>query len=246
MATYFISDLHLSEKHPNQAQLFFDFMTNTAPKADALYILGDFFNIWIGDDDLCEFHQRVIDTLNQFSKTGTPLYFMHGNRDFLIGDDFEKAAGFELLNDPSVVEIYGEKVLLAHGDGLCLDDKRHLRFRGFTQSWLIKKIFLSLSLSRRRNMAKKIREHSHGQEYVASDIRWDVTHAETLRLMRRYQVKTLIHGHTHRPSLHYFQMDGESVCRVVLSDWGSQGNVLIWENDGTKRLVYFGGGGVLS
>lgn len=234
MNTLFISDLHLEPAHPGITRLFLDFLQNQAIHADALYILGDFFAAWLGDDDLTEFNQTIIQALKNLTDKGVPVYFMHGNRDFMIGHEFMRQTGCRLLADPTVINLYGLPTLLMHGDSLCTEDKAYLRFRRIARNSLYQKIAMYTPLAWRRAFAQGMRRPRAQpiNKYIM-----DATPQEINRVMQQHNVTLLIHGHTHRPAIHNFDIDNQSVCRIVLSDWSDEmGSVLVCEADGEKYL----------
>lgn len=234
--TLFISDLHLEAERPDITACFLKFLRQRAPHADALYILGDFFEVWIGDDENTPFQRRIVAALKQLTDTGFPIYFMRGNRDFLVGEAFMRATGCHFLLDPTVIPLYGQHVLLAHGDALCTEDRAHQRFRKYTQDPRYTRFFLSLPLCIRRFVARWIRKKS--QKHIAhlDYTIMDVTQAAVEQQMSVCQVTQLIHGHTHRPAIHRFQLQGQPACRVVLGDWHTQGSVLVYDENAQMRL----------
>jgi UDP-2,3-diacylglucosamine hydrolase len=218
-----ISDLHLEQERPDISRAFLHFLESRASEAKALYILGDFFEVWIGDDAISPFQRSIAQALRQLSDSGTRIYLMHGNRDFMIGQAFCREAGCTLLRDPSLVELGGEKVLLMHGDSLCTQDEAYMRLRRWLRNPLALFILRHLPLATRRQLARKLRKESREQTRMkASDI-VDVTPAEVPRIMAAHGVRTLIHGHTHRPAVHPLQVAGQPARRIVLGDWDSQG-----------------------
>lgn len=218
-----ISDLHLEQERPDISRAFLHFLESRASEAEALYILGDFFEVWIGDDAISPFQRSIAQALRQLSDNGTRIYLMHGNRDFMIGQAFCREAGCTLLRDPSLVELGGEKVLLMHGDSLCTQDEAYMRLRRWLRNPLSLFILRNLPLSTRRKLARKLRKESREQTRMkASDI-VDVTPAEVPRIMAAHGVRTLIHGHTHRPAVHQLEVAGQPAQRIVLGDWDSQG-----------------------
>ena len=219
MSVLFISDLHLQAERPDISRAFLRFLHERASKAEALYILGDFFEVWIGDDGMDEFQQEIVHALHDLSRHGTRLFVMHGNRDFLLGKRFCRAAGCTLLEEGTVIELQGEKVLLLHGDSLCTRDEGYQRMRRHLRSTLGLLILRSLPLSKRRQLAQKLRSTSRSQTRMkAADI-IDVTSEEVPQVMARYGVRSLIHGHTHRPAIHELDVNDQSARRIVLGDW---------------------------
>jgi UDP-2,3-diacylglucosamine hydrolase len=234
--TLFISDLHLSEHTPAITAAFFELLRNQARQAHALYILGDLFEAWIGDDDLTPYHLSIINALQQLS-TATAVYLMVGNRDFLLGKSFAKASGCQLLPDPTLIDLYGQPTLLAHGDLLCTQDKAHIAFRRMTQKPWLQHLLLGLPLSWRAKVAVKLRAQSRRRNKRLPSAMMDVNPGAIADIMRRYKVKQLIHGHTHMPSLHSFLLDGSWVKRVVLNDWDEGGGALLCLPNGEMRLT---------
>jgi len=229
-----ISDLHLEEQRPDITRAFLFFLQDRAAHADALYILGDFFEAWIGDDAMTPFQHRIAEALRQLSDGGTRIYLMHGNRDFMLGKGFCRAAGCTLLGDPSVVELGGERVLLMHGDSLCTRDVAYMRLRRWLRNPLVLLILRNLPLATRHRLGRKLRKESRMQtRQKAADI-VDVTPDEVLRLMHEHGVRRLIHGHTHRPARHPLQVDGQPAERIVLGDWDAQGWALQIDAEGYR------------
>ncbi|WP_332820763.1 UDP-2,3-diacylglucosamine diphosphatase [Pseudomonas sp.] len=233
-----ISDLHLEQERPDISRAFLHFLESRASEAEALYILGDFFEVWIGDDAISPFQRSIAQALRQLSDNGTRIYLMHGNRDFMIGQAFCREAGCTLLRDPSLVELGGEKVLLMHGDSLCTQDEAYMRLRRWLRNPLSLFILRNLPLSTRRKLARKLRKGSREQTRMkASDI-VDVTPAEVPRIMAAHGVRTLIHGHTHRPAVHQLQVAGQPARRIVLGDWDSQGWALQVDDQGFRQAPF--------
>ncbi|WP_250462403.1 UDP-2,3-diacylglucosamine diphosphatase [Microbulbifer litoralis] len=223
MTSYLISDLHLDENRPEITRAFFDFLRGPAAGAEALYILGDFFEVWIGDDDDAPLAREVADELRRYSGSGVELYLMHGNRDFLLGQDFAHRAGAVLLPDPSLVTLAGQKVLLMHGDSLCTLDEEYMVFRQQARDPDWQEALLAKPLDERRQIAAQIRAVSKSMNSRKAEDIMDVTPAEVEKAMRAHGVHTLIHGHTHRPDRHQFSLDGTAAERIVLGDWGTFG-----------------------
>ena len=222
-----ISDIHLTPSMPLTAQRFFDFCEKEAPKVEAVFILGDLFEYWVGDDTSSSspFQQEVLRALASLS-TKTKTYYVHGNRDFLIGSGFLKKTGLTLLADPSLIDIAGEKYLVCHGDSLCTADIGYQVFRSIVRKPWIQKLFLSMPLSWRRSIANSLRSNSHAQyQYSASkssalnSVRTNVTLEACAAVMKDWSMTKLIHGHTHLPAHHHEQLDQQTWQRWVLSDW---------------------------
>lgn len=227
--TLLISDLHLHPGAPDLAEDFLGWLDTRARDADALYILGDFFDAWIGDDLLDHADRdpsgsatlaiRVAAALRRRSDAGTAIYLMHGNRDFLLGHRFAAAAGAKLLTDPAVLRFADEPVLLMHGDSLCTRDEAYMAFRSQTRNPAWQEQILSMPLADRIQLAASLRQQSgEANSNKAEDI-MDVTPEEVERVMRDHGVTTLIHGHTHRPAVHDFELDEQPARRIVLGDW---------------------------
>ena len=239
MTTLFISDLHLCAERPEVNAAFFHFLLTSAAKAEALYILGDLFEAWIGDDDPAVLSQQVIHALRALTDGGTRLYFLHGNRDFAIGKRFARETGATLLKDHSLLTIGNEQILLLHGDTLCTDDIAYQRFRRCIRNPLLLSIMRCLPLKTRQNMGHKGRSKSMAANRQKSATIMDVTPTAVTALMREYGVTTMIHGHTHRPYCHTLKLDdGSPARRIVLGDWGSKGWV-VSAKDGELILSSF-------
>ncbi|WGL62845.1 UDP-2,3-diacylglucosamine diphosphatase [Pseudomonas sp. CW003PS] len=233
-----ISDLHLEEKRPDITRAFLLFLATRARQAEALYILGDFFEVWIGDDGMTPFQHEIADALRELSEAGTRIYLMHGNRDFLIGQRFCREAGCTLLSDPHKVQMNGEPVLLMHGDSLCTLDVGYMKLRRWLRNPLSLLILRNLPLSTRQKLALKLRNESRAQTRMkASDI-VDVTPEEVVRIMAEYGVRTLIHGHTHRPAVHELIVNGQAARRIVLGDWDRQGWALQIDDEGFNQAPF--------
>lgn len=233
MANYFISDLHLSPKHPHLSELFFNFLKEIEGKADNLYILGDLFELWLGNDIQTDFQQTIIDAIHRCQQAGTVVYFMPGNRDFLIDNTFHEKAGWVVLTDPTCIDLYGTSVLLMHGDTLCTKDVVYLRLRYWAlQAW-IKKLVLALPRALRLKIATKFQNASrkHQQQAVKKDL--DAQLPAIKQALANADVDVLIHGHTHLPSIHLFRDNANADWqrRYVLSDWGESGHALVWDED---------------
>ena len=230
--TLFIADLHLSEDRPDITQAFVRFMRQQAAKAQALYVLGDLFEAWIGDDDQSPFNQEVKLTFRQLVDSGVPVFFIHGNRDFLIGRRFARETGITLLPEQQVIELNGNKVLIMHGDSLCTRDEVFMAFRKKSRGWWWPRLMLSMPLWYRRRVARNARAKSKQHNANKPEYIMDVTPSEVERVMRDAGVTTLIHGHTHRPATHQFMLDGKNATRIVLGDWYSQSSCLTADSAG--------------
>ena len=239
MPALFISDLHLSEDRPAANERFFSFLEKEARGAEALYILGDFFEYWIGDDDLGQpFNAVIAGLLQGVSRSGVALHFMHGNRDFLVGQGFCETTGARLLDDPTVLELQGEKTLLMHGDTLCTDDLDYQAWRRTARSSAWQQQFLAKPLAERRKAVGQMREKSKQvvQEKTAEIM--DVNDDAVRQALRSHGVRRLIHGHTHRAGRHRLEVGGRACERWVLPDWYGRGGYLELAR-GKPRLVRF-------
>ncbi len=230
----FISDLHLDPARPGIVRLFLEFLARARDEAQALYILGDLFEAWIGDDAVRD-DEPALAGLRAFAASGRPLYVMRGNRDFLLGEDFERITGARLLPEPTVIRIDGERVLLLHGDSLCTDDHEYQKFRAMVRDPAWQRQFLALSIAERVQQARAARGESHQRNSALDDHLMDVNQAAVLEAMGGHGVRTLVHGHTHRPAIHKLEIDDQPARRIVLGDWYEQGSVLRWA-DGVADL----------
>lgn len=219
MTTLFISDLHLEESRPDITDAFFTFLKNRAMGVERLYILGDFFEAWIGDDEKTPLQEQVAGALKALANSGTDIFLMHGNRDFLIGEDFCHRAGATLLDDPTVVDLYGTPTLLMHGDSLCTADVEYQKFRANMRNPQMQKMMLARPLEDRQKMARQLRDMSMAKNQGKAEAIMDVTPEEVVREMETHGVQRLIHGHTHRPAIHDLEANGKGARRVVLGDW---------------------------
>lgn len=237
--TLFISDLHLQPERPDITENFFTFLKTQAIQADALYILGDLFEAWVGSDDCAEFNQSICQAILNLTQAGIPVYFMRGNRDFLIARDFIKATGCQILPDPSKMALYGVTILLTHGDMLCTQDPKHQRFRKFSQNPKYNFLFLKLPLFLRRWIARSLRQASRKHTSQLSYSAMDVSASAVEELLVSHHVRQLIHGHTHRPAIHALSIDHQPAQRIVLGDWEKQANALIYWANGEFQLVRY-------
>ncbi|MCP4475287.1 MAG: UDP-2,3-diacylglucosamine diphosphatase [Gammaproteobacteria bacterium] len=235
MATLFISDLHLQASCPEITERFCQFLQNQAATAEALYILGDLFEAWVGDDNDTPLIQQVVAALRQLTEHGVALYFIVGNRDFLMGKRFSKACGGQLLADPSVITLYGNRVLISHGDLLCTGDSSYLRFRRIVRLRWLQKLFLLLPLKLRQRIAVNARQRSQYHVSQTPLALMDVTPGEDEKWLQQYQAQLLIHGHTHRPAIHTLS---SQQTRIVLPAWDQQGGYLLCQADDNQQLAY--------
>jgi len=230
MTTLFIADLHLSDQRPEITELFIHFLNNKARQCRALYILGDLFEAWLGDDCILPSYQPIIQSLKDLSDNNIPIYFIHGNRDFLIGEEFCNLTGCTLLNESTVINIDNKQYLVMHGDTLCTDDVKYQEFRKMVRSPEWQQQLLAKTPAERIALAKQFRDMSKTETAEkASDI-MDVNQAEVESVMQNAKIDILIHGHTHRPKIHNFNLSGQPAKRIVLGDWYEQGSVLSLDN----------------
>jgi UDP-2,3-diacylglucosamine hydrolase len=235
----FISDLHLAPERPEIIRLFGKFVDEIAVNSDTLYILGDFLEYWIGDDDNSEGLEPVFSALTRLHHAGTAVKFMHGNRDFLVGKKLAAKYQFEIIKEPYVEQFDGKSILLMHGDLLCTDDIAYQKFRRKVRNRMTQRIFLLLPLSIRERIAESLRNTSEKATAYKSEIIMDVNQQAVEDSMRAHNANILIHGHTHRPGKHAFSIDGDQVQRIVLGDWYKNGNYLRINNDNEFELVQF-------
>ncbi len=224
----FISDLHLCQSRPAITSQFLEFLDNSARHADALYILGDFFEYWAGDDDLEDpAHQAVLNGLSRLHQHGISIYLMHGNRDFLLGSLFSEKTGVQLLADPTVISLYSQQILLTHGDALCTDDIAYQDFRAQVRQPAWQQQFLQLPLQARKAQIEALRQRSELEKSHKSESIMDVNADAVAQLLKEYDYPPiLIHGHTHRPAKHMIHIDDHITERWVLGDWYEQGSCL--------------------
>ena len=240
MPTLFISDLHLDGSRPDITAQFLAFLQTEARNARALYILGDLFEAWIGDDDPDPDKRRIVQGLRSLTDSGVACYIMHGNRDFLLGKRFCAATGTQLLADGTVIDLYGRRVLLLHGDTLCIDDPAYQRLRRIVRNPLTQFIMRNLTLGQRQRLAQKMRAgskaHIDAMGKSTPDI-MDVNAHEVVKTLQDHGVDCMIHGHTHRPAIHEVALpNGGKGIRIVLGDWYDQGSVLRWDESGYEMV----------
>ncbi len=219
MSQLFISDLHLDENAPEITAFFYSFLDKIAPGAEKLFILGDFFEAWIGDDEQTALQVEVAAKLSRLNQAGTEIFLMHGNRDFLIGESYAQQCCATLLTDPTVIDLYGRKALLIHGDSLCIDDKEYMKFRGFARSSAWQQQVLTRPLEDRKKMAMQMRQLSMAKNQGKTQEIMDVNQDEVIRVMQDHNVDLMIHGHTHRPAEHPIILNDQPASRIVLGDW---------------------------
>jgi len=236
MTTLFISDLHLDDRRPETTGLLMNFLQNEAGGADALYILGDLFEFWLGDDVPSKCATQVASALSALNDSGVPCYFMHGNRDFLLRDSFARQAGMTLLPEECVVNLYGEQVLLMHGDSLCTDDIPYQQFRTLVRNPAWQDDFLSKTPQERLQVAMQARDASAEHKDNVDTAIMDVNQGEVIAAFERHGVQKMIHGHTHRPATHDLEANGGPAERIVLGDWYKQSSVLRVSPDGYELL----------
>jgi UDP-2,3-diacylglucosamine hydrolase len=232
VTTLFISDLHLDASRPAITAQFVHFLDTDARRAEALYILGDLFESWIGDDAPDADQSAAILHLRSLTDSGVPCFVMHGNRDFLLGEHFCLMSGARLLADPLMMTLYGEKVLVMHGDALCTDDHAYQQLRATVRDPGWQRQFLALNVRQRRALAGAARDGSKAHTAATSYAITDVNADSVATVLRNSGASILLHGHTHRPAIHALQVDGRACTRIVLGDWYTQGSVLRWINGG--------------
>ena len=229
-----ISDLHLDPARPEHLAGLETLLDNHTGKADRLYVLGDLFEAWIGDDDDSPFNRQAIDAFRRFSDAGSELFFMHGNRDFLLGDKFADDCGGALLDEGTVADLYGTRALLMHGDSLCTLDTAYQQFRTMARNPQWQQGMLAKPLEERRMIAQGMRMQSQGNNANKPENIMDVTPAEVVRVMEDAGVRHLIHGHTHRPAVHDVALKDGTGTRWVLGDWGARGWWIVADSDGLR------------
>ncbi|MDD5394508.1 MAG: UDP-2,3-diacylglucosamine diphosphatase [Thiothrix sp.] len=241
MTTWFIADLHLDASRPGITQQLLDFLASVQGRADALYILGDFFEYWVGDDALGTPHAAVflpvVDALQRLSASGVPMYFQHGNRDFLVGEGFAKATGCTLLPEQQVIDLYGTPTLLLHGDSLCTDDVEYQQLRKLFRNPQWQQQFLSLPLGERIQQAEAMRVQSRMRMQGKAETILDVNPQAVVETMAAAGVSRLIHGHTHRPAVHDVTIANRPAQRIVLGDWHEDRGSFLSVDAGEVRLT---------
>ncbi len=236
MAALFISDLHIDASRPAIIEQFLQFLSSEAKSASALYILGDLFESWIGDDAPDAAQMSAIEGLRTLTLSGVRCFVMHGNRDFLLASQFCRMSGADLLPDPVLITLYGETVLVMHGDALCSDDYAYQRLRATVRDADWQRQFLALSIAARRSLAGAARAGSQAHTAAMENTITDVNADSVARALRAAGTATLLHGHTHRPAIHALQVDDRPRTRIVLGDWYHQGSVLRWDQNGPQLI----------
>lgn len=236
--TYFIADLHLAENRPDMTACFLSFLQNDAPQAQALYILGDLFEYWVGDDDDSAFIIEISQAIKTLAELGCKIYFIHGNRDFLLGKRFAQQCNMALLPEITLIDLYGKPVVIMHGDTLCTRDVDYQTFRKKSRSWWWQAMVKNLPLFVRRKIANNYRIKSASATAMKSQDIMDVTTSEVVKCLEHHQSQLMIHGHTHRPAIHQLTANKNPAQRIVLGDWYEQGAWLKVTPD-TMELVNF-------
>lgn len=236
MRTLFVSDLHLSDERADKLDLFRCFMSGPARQAAALYILGDLIEVWAGDDDKTPPHPWLVSILREYTDNGGRLFVMRGNRDFLMGKRFCDETGAIMLQDPSVIELQGRPALIMHGDLLCTQDKSYQRYRRLVHAPSFQKIFLALPRFLRVGIAHDFSNLTKRLSRRKAATITDVEQSTVAATMRKHGVTLLIHGHTHRPAVHDFELDGQPARRIVIGDWYEQDSVLVSDDQGERLL----------
>jgi len=232
VTTLFVSDLHLEADRPEIADQFLRFLETEAQGADALYILGDLFESWVGDDDPNEHYAWIRQALRKLTRKNIPVFFMHGNRDFMVGATFAEQTGITILDDPSIKEIHGDMVLLSHGDVYCTDDIEYQAVRKMTRDPDWQAMMLQKSLEERVAFAAQARAASLAHGGTINEDITDVNSDAIDGALREAGVSIMLHGHTHRPAVHDLEIDGTPARRIVLGDWYEQGSVVRWDENG--------------
>lgn len=237
MHSLFVSDIHLCPERPRTTAAFLRFLREIAHQAEALYILGDLFEYWIGDDDLATpFNNEIVQALAQLADSGVRVYLLHGNRDFLIGPAFAQAASLHLLDEPSLIVLYGVPTLLSHGDTLCSDDVNYQNFRAMVRAPAWQQSFLARPLAQRKALIEQWRGRSEEEKKYKEDAIMDVNPHSVAATLRKYGYPRLIHGHTHRPAKHSHCFDDHACERWVLPDWDKEGGYLRCDEGGCYAI----------
>ncbi|MCA0937030.1 UDP-2,3-diacylglucosamine diphosphatase [Vibrio alginolyticus] len=234
MTTLFISDLHLTPKRPDITQCFMTFMRTEAKTADALYVLGDLFEFWVGDDDKTPFANQIRSEFKNLTDSGVAVFFIQGNRDFLLGERFCKQTGITLLEDVCTIDLYGTRAVILHGDTLCTDDVDYQKFRKTVHQPWLQWVFNHIPWFIKKKIVAKVQTDIRDDKKSKPMDIMDVNQNEVEQVMSQYSVDLIIHGHTHRPNTHVFDVDGKSKTRIVLGDWYTQGSILHVDYNGLE------------
>ena len=234
MIVLFVSDLHLDASRPAATEAFLRFLRQDAQKVDVLYILGDLFEYWISDEDPNPHYREVVAALATLTASGVRCFIMHGNRDFMLGDQFIRETGTTLIHDPTLIYAGGRSVLLSHGDMLCTDDLSYQRFRKIVRSNWFQNIYKWLPFAFKSRLAAKARRRSVQLLGNKPPEILDVNQDAVVSILQQYDVDTLLHGHTHRPAIHEFEANKRQLSRIVLGDWYESGSVLRWDEAGPQ------------
>ena len=237
MTTLFISDLHLCAERPQKLALFKRLLQGPARDAESLYILGDLFEAWAGDDDSTPPHGEIIAELTAYTQSGGKLFVMRGNRDYLMSQKFSEKTGSQLLDDEILITLNGEKILLMHGDTLCTDDVKYQIFRRFINNVISRNIFMLFPYALRTKIWHKIRGVTKKSAEKKSEYLIDVHQATVETKMKKYDVLCLIHGHTHRQAVHKFKLDGQNAKRIVMGDWYEDDSILVSDEAGLRLFA---------
>ena len=236
MTTLFISDIHISDDYLKIHSQFLDYISKIDTNINALYILGDLFDYWLGDDDPNPIFRDTEKALNRLSDKNVSVFFIHGNRDFLISDHFAQRAGIKILPDPSVIEIYGKRILISHGDIFCTDDQKYQSFRKETRNPVWQKMILEKPLEYRKEFSMNARKKSIEHTQASNEIIMDVNENEIIKILNEHNLTQVIHGHTHKPAIHNTISNKKNYQRIVLGDWYNQGSVLKWDKSGPNLI----------
>lgn len=236
MTILFISDLHLTPSRPEITESFVNFMATEAIHADALYVLGDLFEFWIGDDDDSDFSLTIKTQFKTLVKSGVPCFFIQGNRDFLVGKRFEKETGMTLLDEVSVVDLYGKRAVILHGDTLCTDDIKYQAYREKVHQPWLQWTYNRLPLFIKKKIVSKVQSDIGEEKKEKSLDIMDVNQNAVEAVLHSHNADLMIHGHTHRPNTHHFSMEGKHCTRIVLGDWYAQSSILVYQKDAYKLV----------
>lgn len=234
----FISDLHLHPEEPEIQARFDAFIHWAKTSVQRIYILGDFFHAWAGDDSIDDWSRGIAKQLHDLSEQGISIFYLHGNRDFLLGNVFAQLAGWTILSEPALIQLGQEAVLLVHGDGYCTKDKSHQCFRRLTRNKLFRALFLSLPLKYRQKLVNQVRKISQSGTYKSLE-QMDVVESSVIKQVQKLKVRAVIHGHTHKPGLTHYEHYSPEVRRYVLSDWDDRPQLLCYDNTMGFRFVHY-------